>query len=61
MNLMLVDVTDLRNVETGDEVVLIGKQVRGEITVGAFSDLTKLLNYEALVRLSPDIARVVVD
>lgn len=60
MNLMLVDVTDVRGVETGDEVVLIGKQGRGEITVGAFSDLTKLLNYEALVRLSPDIARMVV-
>ena len=60
MNLMLVDVTDVRHVENGDEVVLIGKQGRSEITVGAFSDLTKLLNYEALVRLSPDIARTVV-
>ncbi len=60
MNMMLVDVTDIRDVQVGDEVVMIGKQGQSEITVGAFSDLTNLLNYEALVRLSPDIERVVV-
>ncbi|MCB9357739.1 MAG: alanine racemase [Calditrichaeota bacterium] len=60
MNLMLVDVTDIKDAEAGDEVVLIGKQKREEITVGAFSDLTRLLNYEALVRLSPNILREVV-
>lgn len=60
MNMLMADITDIPGVHAGDEVVLIGKQKRGEISVGAFSDLTRFLNYEVLARLSQDIRREVV-
>lgn len=60
MNMMMVDVTDIPAVQSGDEVVIIGRQKRAEITVASFSDMTRFLNYEVLVRLPSDIPRVVV-
>ncbi len=61
MNMMTVDVTDIPNVKRGDEVVLIGRQNKHQITVAAFSDLSRFLNYEVLVRLPAEIPRIVVD
>lgn len=61
MNMLMVDVTDLPAVKTGDEVVLIGKQKKMEISVGSFADLTPFLNYEVLVRLPSEIPRIIVD
>ena len=58
MNMVTVDVTDCGPVQPGDEVVLIGRQGRHEISVGSFSDLTRHLNYEVLVRLPGSIPRV---
>ena len=60
MNLFLVDVTHI-HAHKGDEVVLIGKQGRQQISVSWFSDLSTDVNYELLTRLSIDIPRVVVD
>ncbi|MFH1531933.1 MAG: alanine racemase [Pseudomonadota bacterium] len=60
MNMMMVDVTDIPNVQRGDEVVIIGKQRRSQISVSSFSDLTGYLTYEVLVRLPADIPRIVV-
>jgi alanine racemase len=61
MNMALVDVTNIPGVEKGDQVVLIGKQRRAEITVGFFGDMTRDLSYEVLVRLPSEIPRVTVD
>lgn len=61
MNMLMVDVTDLPGVKVGDEVVLIGKQKKMEISVASFADLTPFLNYEVLVRLPSEIPRFVVD
>lgn len=61
MNMMTVNVTDVPNINIGDEVVIIGKQGRMQITVASFSDMTDNLNYEVLVSLQPDIPRIVVD
>lgn len=58
MNLMMVDVTDIPGVNQGDEVVIIGRQKRAQISVTSFSDMTSYLNYEVLARLSPNIPRV---
>ncbi|MFH1810754.1 MAG: alanine racemase [Pseudomonadota bacterium] len=60
MNMMMIDVTDLDGVQAGDEVVLIGRQKRNQITVSSFSELTRFLNYEVLVRLPAAIPRSVV-
>ena len=61
MNMFLVNVTSIPNVSIGDEVVIIGKQNKMQITVASFSDMTNYLNYEVLVGIPPDIPRVVVD
>jgi alanine racemase len=60
MNMMMVDVTDIPGTRIGDDVVIIGKQERQEITVASFSDLTNYLNYEVLVRIPNEIPRIVV-
>ena len=61
MSMMLVDVTEGKDVEVGDEVVLIGKQKRLNISVASFSDAAGTLNYEALTKLDGRIPRTVVD
>lgn len=60
MNSIAVDITDLRNVKKGDDVVIIGKQKKNEITVAAFGESIQQLNYELLTRLPQDIPRTVV-
>ncbi len=59
MNCTTLDVTEIPDVEVGDEVVLIGRQGHREISVGWFGDLTRSLNYEVLVRIPREIPRSV--
>jgi alanine racemase len=61
MNLSIVDITDIPNVNTGDEVVLIGNQLDNCITVSSFTEMSDQLNYELLTRLPMDIPRKIVD
>ena len=61
MHAIFVDVSKMGNVERGEEVVIIGKQGKAEITVGSFSDLSNFQNYEVLARLPYNIPRVIVD
>lgn len=58
MNMIIADVTNLENVQKGDEVVLIGEQNGHSISVASFSDLSSQLNYELLTRLPNDIPRI---
>lgn len=60
MNMIIIDISNVKNAEVGDEVVLIGKQKKLEIKVSAFSDLSDELNYEILAHLSESIPRIVV-
>lgn len=60
MNAITVDISDLKNVQKGDEVVLIGKQKKNEITIASFSESTLQINYELLTRLPQDIPRKIV-
>ena len=61
MSMILINVTDVPEAEIGDEVVLIGKQNKKQITISSFSDMSNMLNYEVLVRLPSEIPRVIVD
>jgi len=61
MSIMIVDITNIAGVKKWDEVVLIGKQRRAEITVASFSEQLNLVNYELLVRLPLQIPRIVID
>jgi len=60
MNMMMVDVSNIPDAEIHDEVVIIGRQKKLQISVASFSDMTNYLNYEVLVRLPSEIPRVVV-
>ncbi|WP_321319572.1 alanine racemase [Labilibaculum sp.] len=60
MNMMIIDVTHLKNVEVGDKVILIGKQGKLEIKVSAFSEISDELNYEILAHLSEGITRRII-
>jgi len=60
MNMMVIDVTDVGDVDVGDEVVLVGRQEDQEITVSSFSDMNNSMNYELLTRLPHHIPRKVV-
>lgn len=60
MNLMIINVTDCKNVEKGDEVIMIGSNGKINVTVASFGELSNQLNYELLSRLPMDIPRRVV-
>lgn len=57
MNALICDVSELPNVQVGDEVVLIGHQGDMEISVASFGELSNQLNYELLTRLPSRIPR----
>ncbi|MGH1364392.1 MAG: alanine racemase [Calditrichia bacterium] len=60
MNLMMVDVTDIPDIELEDEVVLLGKQGDEEITAESIADLCGTINYEVLARISSEVSRIIV-
>ena len=60
MNMCFADVTHIPAVDDGDEVVLVGRQKKKEITISSFSEFSSALNTEFLSRLPADIPRVVV-
>lgn len=60
MNMIIADVTNLIDVEVGDEVVIIGKQGDLEIKVSAFGDSSNQLNYEVLAHMPDKINRKVI-
>jgi len=61
MNATTIDVSHVHDARAGDEVVVVGRQGKNEITIGSFSDMSRNLNYEVLVRIPSEIPRVIVD
>jgi alanine racemase len=59
MNLMMVDITDIPGVKLEDEVTLIGRDGREQLTAEQLAQWAETINYEILARLSPLIPRVV--
>jgi alanine racemase len=51
MDLTMVDVTDIEGVKEGDEVVLFGRQGRGEITARELADRAATIPYEILTSI----------
>lgn len=60
MNLLTIDITDVPNVQKGDEVVIIGRQGDQEMTVASFSEMRNFMNYEVLVQIPSKLPRHVV-
>lgn len=57
MDQFMVDVTDIKDVQINDEVVLIGKQGNKEITVDFIASILDTINYEVFCTLSKRVPR----
>jgi alanine racemase len=60
MDLIMADVTDLPNVATGDEVVLLGTQGGEQILATDLADLASTIPWEIFTRIGTRVARVYV-
>jgi len=60
MNLMTVDVTDIANVQPGDEVVLLGQQGTSALTAEEMATWLGTIHYEVTTRINPLILRLVI-
>jgi len=57
MDQFMVDITDISDVNVGDEVVLIGKQMNEKITATDIANLLGTINYEVLCNISKRVPR----
>jgi alanine racemase len=57
MNLIMVDITDIRNVRVGDWATLLGDDGSERLTADTLADWAGTIHYEILSRLSPAIPR----
>lgn len=60
MDMVSVDVTDVKNIKVGDEAILIGKSGKSKISVDDMAHLNDTINYEIATRLNPLIKRIVI-
>ena len=60
MNLCMIDITRIPGAKVGDEVIIIGKQGKNEITADIIAENTKTINYEVVTRINSEIPRVIV-
>ncbi|MFA5990804.1 MAG: alanine racemase [Candidatus Doudnabacteria bacterium] len=58
MDMIVVDVTNIKGIKTGDEAVLIGKQGKEEISAGELARLANTTHYEIVTKLNPLIKKV---
>lgn len=58
MDQTMIDVTDIPEAEAGDEVVLIGKQGKAEISAEEVGVKTGTINYEVVTTMSARVPRV---
>lgn len=60
MNMMVVDVSNIKEVYQDDEVVILGKQGKLEITAEQIAKESNTINYEVTTRINPLLPRVIV-
>ncbi|MDR3256777.1 MAG: alanine racemase [Endomicrobium sp.] len=60
MDMTMIDVTDVKGVALGDEVVLIGSQGKEQIKADELAKVQDTINYEVTSAISTHIPRVVV-
>ncbi len=60
MNMMMIDVSDLKNVAVGDTATMIGRDGQEVISASEISAWAQTIHYEFVTRLNPDIPRKLV-
>jgi len=58
MNLTMVDISHIEKIDINEEVVLIGKSEKEEITANTLAELTGSINYQILASINPLIPRI---
>jgi alanine racemase len=58
MDFMMVDVTELPKVSLGDEVILMGRQGRQQITAEEIAEKINSISYEVLCLIGKRIPRI---
>jgi alanine racemase len=58
MDLMVIDVSDLPEAEVGDEVVLMGRQDRVEISATDLAELAGTITWDIVTRIGSRVRRV---
>jgi alanine racemase len=58
MDMSMADVSHLPDIESGDEVVVLGRQGDDEITLDEFAESAGIIPHELLVRLGSRVPRV---
>jgi len=60
MNMIVVDISHIKDVSLEDEVVILGKQGKNEITAEEIAKRSESINYEVVARISGLLPRIVV-
>lgn len=60
MNMFVVDVSHLQEVKVEDEVVLLGKQGKNQISAEEIAAKLGTINYEITTRISPLLKRIII-
>lgn len=60
MNMIVVDVTDIKGVNIEDEVILLGYSENEEISADSLAAMSATINYEVVTRINPKIKRIIV-
>ncbi len=58
MDFIMVDVTDIPNVSIGDEVILMGRQGKEQITAEEIAEKIKSISYEVLCLIGKRVPRI---
>jgi alanine racemase len=61
MDVTLIDVTDIPGVSVGDEVVIFGRQRKGEITVYEVAERCGTISYEVTCGIGKRVPRVYIE
>jgi alanine racemase len=59
MNMIVVDVSNIKDIMPDDEVVILGEQGKGKITAEQIAKESNTINYEATTRISALLPRVI--
>ena len=60
MDMMMIDVTDVKGVSIGDEVVLLGTQGKETIKVEELAKLKNTISYEIICSIATRVPRIIV-
>lgn len=60
MNMIMVDVTHIKNVKEGDDAIIIGKMGKSAVTADELAEKIGTINYEVVARINPLLPRIIV-